>query len=69
MTVAILGLIGSALTAGAGIWKLFSDDNAAANTAPMQSAAEAQQQADFAAAAAKAHAAGDLNTIRDLESE
>jgi hypothetical protein len=69
MTVAILGLIGSALTAGAGIWKLFSDGRAAVNTPQMQAAAEAQEQADFAQKATQAHARGDLTTIRDLESE
>jgi hypothetical protein len=69
MTVAILGLIGSALTAAAGVWKLFSADQAAANTPEMQQAAKAQQQVDFEAKATAAHAKGDLTTIRDLESE
>jgi hypothetical protein len=69
MTVAILGLIGSALTACAGFWKIFSDDRTAAHTPDMQAGAEAQQQADFAAEATRAHEQGDLNQIRELESE
>ncbi|MCE0499447.1 MAG: hypothetical protein LV481_16015 [Methylacidiphilales bacterium] len=68
-TAAILGLIGSAITAAAGIWKLFSSDSAAENTPQMQASAEAQQQADFDAKATQAHAKGDLDEIRDLESE
>jgi hypothetical protein len=69
MTIAILGLIGSALTAAAGVWKLLSDGESAANTPAMQAAAQAQQQTDLAAKATQAHAAGDLTTIRELESE
>lgn len=69
MTAALIGLIGSAITACAGAWKLFSDDSAAANTPQMEAAAEAQQQADFAAKATQAHATGNLDEIRDLESE
>jgi hypothetical protein len=69
MTTAIIGLVASVLSAGVGVWKLVSDNSAAENTAPMQTAAEAQQQTDFAAKATQAHAQGDLNEIRDLESE
>ncbi|HUB67459.1 MAG TPA: hypothetical protein VL981_08250 [Candidatus Methylacidiphilales bacterium] len=66
MTAAILGLIGSAITAGVGIWKAFSD---AEETPPMEQAAEAQQEETFDAMATKAHAGGNLQKIRDLEAE
>jgi len=69
MTAAIIGLVGSAITACVGIWRLFSNDSAAENTPQMQATAEAQQQADFDTKATQAHARGDLNEIRDLESE
>jgi hypothetical protein len=69
MTIAILGLIGSAITAAAGAWKLFSERNAEESTPQMQAAAEARQQAGLEAEATEAHAQGDLETIRDLESE
>jgi hypothetical protein len=69
MTVAILGLIGSVITAATGVWKLLSTDQAAANTPQMQAAALAQQQADLDAKSTQAHAKGDLAEIRKLESE
>ena len=69
MTTAILGLIASAITAAAGVWKLFSSDSVAENTPQMQSAAEARQQTDFNAKSTQAHAKGDLTEIRNLESE
>ena len=69
MTTAILGLIASVITATTGIWKIFSTVSAAENTPRMQAASQAQQQADFEAKAAQAHAKDDLNEIRHLESE
>ena len=69
MTASILGLIGAAITASAGIWRLLSNNSAAENSPRMQSTAESQQQADFDAETTQAHARGDLNNIRNLESE
>jgi hypothetical protein len=69
MTAAILGLIGSAMTAVVAVWKMLSDRASAENTPAMQQASQAQQQVDFAQQAAQVHAKADLDKIRDLESE